>query len=358
MPTNTALVIRATGWTGKGVVRHLLKAGWTVHAYVTDTTNDRAVALENAGAKLFQGTLDDPAALDQAAAGCDALFLNLMPSMGGGDDEVKDAETVLAAAKKAGVKHVVHSTVLGLRNPEFVAQAKGKAFAPAIFGKLSAQELVRNSGLTWTIIQPGVFMANFVSPLVEFTCPELKTKSEYISAYGAGTILALVDTDDIGALASAAFQNPTKFSGQTIPLASEKLSVEELVNRLEKVSGKQIKIVHYTEEEIEALSRVNPIIAGQVSGIPFVSEMGTTDLFVHRQPREICTAKLILPVWNNGVSHPLPSSVSWRIIKARLWSALHLNGHGTFRKPVERPRYSVRGQKTVSILRQGWPPRT
>lgn len=57
----TALVIRATGSQGKAVVKHLAKSGWNVHAFVSDPSADRAVALKKFGdtVSLHTGSLGD-----------------------------------------------------------------------------------------------------------------------------------------------------------------------------------------------------------------------------------------------------------------------------------------------------------
>ncbi|KAF2731388.1 NAD dependent epimerase/dehydratase [Polyplosphaeria fusca] len=262
MSTNTALVIRATGAQGKGVVLHLVKAGWEVHALVNDPEEPRARAIQDMGATLHKGSLVDAASIQAAAKGCTAVFLNQMPSFTD-DAETREAASLLSIAKAAGVGHVVHSTTLPLNDPNYRDTYEGNFAAPAIFGKADVETLVRDSGLTWTIIRPGWFMSNFLSPIASVMAPELVHGVLRVS-FKPDTALPMIDPDDIGAFAVAAFQNPARFGGKIISLAGEKTGIYSVADEISRASGKQVKVVLRTDEETAEESKNNPIISGQV----------------------------------------------------------------------------------------------
>lgn len=159
MSPKTAFVTRATGTQGIAVTKNLLSAGYTIHALVTNPNDARSTAYQALGPsyiKLFTGTLDDASALGTALAGCTALFLNLMPNFVKQGGEERQGKAILDAAKTAGVKHVVHSTMLGLElfNEQEVAGNPG--FAAAVLGKVRVEEAVQKSGIEgWTILRPG-----------------------------------------------------------------------------------------------------------------------------------------------------------------------------------------------------------
>ncbi|KAF2464787.1 NAD(P)-binding protein, partial [Lindgomyces ingoldianus] len=260
MSTKAALVIRATGSQGVGVTRHLLRLGWKVHAFVTNPEDPRALALESIGATPFKGTLGDASSIEAAIRGCNALFLNQMPSFAD-DAETREASSILSIAKAAGVEHVVHSTTLPLNDPEIRSKIGDSITAPAVFGKGDVEQLVQNSTIPWTIIRPGYFMTNLIAPVVAIMFPEMRI-GKFLNSYDSSTILPLVDPDDIGAFAAAAFQDPQKFRGQIVSVAGEKLSIKDIIKEISRAAGKDIEIVYRTKEETEA-EIMNPLIAGQ-----------------------------------------------------------------------------------------------
>ncbi|ORX94936.1 hypothetical protein BCR34DRAFT_579665 [Clohesyomyces aquaticus] len=264
MPIKTALVLRATGVQGTGVTRHLLEAGWKVHGLVAIADDARATKLKALGATLFQGSLADTSVVETAIQGCSALFLNQMPSFTD-DSEIGEASSVLAIAKAAGVKHIVHSTQLTLNDPDVAVKFKDSIVAPAILEKGKVEQLVRDSGIPWTIIRPGYFMSNLIAPLVDFMFPELR-QGIYRTSMPPGTALPLVDPDDIGAFAVAAFDDPQRFGGKVVSVAGEKLSIENIVAEISRKGRKEVKIAHRTKEEMEKES-LNPLVAGQLLSV-------------------------------------------------------------------------------------------
>jgi uncharacterized protein YbjT (DUF2867 family) len=85
--------------------------------------------------------------LASAVAGCDAAYLiapNLHP------DEPAYVSEALAALAQAGVGRVVYHSVASPYAPEM----------PHHVGKAVSEDLVRRSGLAWTILQPGAYLQN------------------------------------------------------------------------------------------------------------------------------------------------------------------------------------------------------
>ncbi|GAW52327.1 MULTISPECIES: SDR family oxidoreductase [unclassified Nocardioides] len=82
-----------------------------------------------------------------ALAGCDAVYLiapNLHP------DEPAYVGAVLEAATAAGVGRLGYHSVASPYAPEM----------PHHLGKARSEDLVRRSGLAWTILQPGAYLQN------------------------------------------------------------------------------------------------------------------------------------------------------------------------------------------------------
>ena len=264
MSTKTALVIRATGAQGKGAIKHLISTGWHVHALVTDASSDRAIALKSLSPNitLYQGTWKDPASIETAAKGCQALFLVQLPSFVE-QSEVAEANTILNIAKGAGVQHVVFSTSMSLNNPNVREDVKDSVVATSVIQKADVEELVKSSGLTWTLLRPGYFLTNFLPPLIYGMFPEFKDR-KFVNSYGPDCVLPLVDPDDIGAFIVAAFEDPKKFGGKSVTVVSENMRVDDMLKELERASGQKIEVVYRTPEETEKV-KDHPFVASQIT---------------------------------------------------------------------------------------------
>lgn len=301
MASPTILVTRATGEQGRALIRQLQQNGYNIHAFVTDAKSERALALNEYGVTLFEGNLQDKDAVRRAATGASGLFLNLMPSFTDSQAERKEAAAVLEVAKEVGLKHVVFSTSLTIgRLEEIKGWDAESLYGNALLSKQDNEEKVRSAGLEfWTILRPGYFTSNFLVPLGARMFPELGPQKTFVSSFTPDTVLPLIDPYDIAAFTIAAFENPAKFGGQTIELASEARTVEGIVASLSKVAGTTLKVVYRTDEETEELGKVNPIIKGQLLGrqlINFIDvdkvntwgvPVGTFDQFLAREDERV-----------------------------------------------------------------------
>ncbi|KAF9528763.1 hypothetical protein CPB83DRAFT_853720 [Crepidotus variabilis] len=182
------------------------------------------------------------------------------------DSETQQAKLIINAAKSAGATHIVHSTNISIPRPEEGKNWDPKSVAaPALEGKQVVEEMVRRAGFTsWTILRPGVFMTNFFTPFVGMMFPDLLTKGLFVSSYRPDTILPLIDPDTIGAFASSAFLDPSKYGGKEIRLTGDPVKVEAIVEAMAKASGKKITASYRSAEESQALAETNPFIAGQL----------------------------------------------------------------------------------------------
>jgi uncharacterized protein YbjT (DUF2867 family) len=106
------------------------------------------------------------------------------------------------AAKAAQVQHFVHSSVGG---------ADRKTGAPHFESKWQIEQYLRQSGLRYTILRPTSFMQNWYNflrePILNGTLP---------LPLNPQTSLPQFSVEDIGAFASLAFQNPSKWLDRTI----------------------------------------------------------------------------------------------------------------------------------------------
>ncbi|MFJ7059053.1 NmrA family NAD(P)-binding protein [Streptomyces griseobrunneus] len=233
------LVTGATGRQGGAVTRALLAADVPVRALVRDPHSPRAKAVEALGVELVTGDLTDRSSLDPACADARAVFSVQMPPMDetGVDfaGELAQATNLIEAAQAAGVPQFVQSSTSGVgRHTETPGWAEGRwaAMAGYFDTKQAILEKVRGAGFArWTVIKPAFFMDNL--PQLAPHGPEGGLATVLLP----DTTLALVATEDIGAAAAHAVQEPDRFHEVELELAGELLTMEEVARTLSTAWG-------------------------------------------------------------------------------------------------------------------------
>ena len=107
------VVVGATGAQGGGVARAALADGqYRVRAITRKPTSEKAQALRNAGAEIVVADLDDVDSLVRALEGAQrAFFVTNFWEILSPEREMEQARNLAEAARRAGLKHVVWSTL-------------------------------------------------------------------------------------------------------------------------------------------------------------------------------------------------------------------------------------------------------
>ncbi|KAH7158183.1 hypothetical protein B0J13DRAFT_190650 [Dactylonectria estremocensis] len=266
MPSSQVFVCGATGTQGGAVARSLLAKNVKVHALARDPTSDKAKALEALGVKLWHGDYDNKEAIEAAIGGCDAIFINLMPDLQDLTRELVWAKNIMAAGKAAGAKHAIYSSGFGVDQvQEFKLLDQQSIVATVLRSKQSIEREVRDAGYEhWTILRPGNFMANFLQPLVRMY-GGLVDKGVWTTALTPETLLPMVDTKTVGLFGATAILEPERFSGKEISYADELMRVDTLLEELSIATGRDLKAVYLTDEEIEEQKKTNIFLHGQLA---------------------------------------------------------------------------------------------
>jgi uncharacterized protein YbjT (DUF2867 family) len=151
-------VIGATGMVGMPVTIELLKAGFNVTALVRDqATAKRKLPAE---IKLINGDIRNASDLLMLLKGQDFLYinLNLKPDAKENDwhAETDGLRNILAATQKANIKRMVFISSIVMRY-----QGMNNFNWWVFTMKQKAIDLIRSSGIPYTIFYPSAFMENF-----------------------------------------------------------------------------------------------------------------------------------------------------------------------------------------------------
>jgi uncharacterized protein YbjT (DUF2867 family) len=217
------LITGATGTIGGELASRLLDERQQVRLLVRD---ERKVAHLAGRAEIVVGDLDKPETLDPAMRDVERMFLV----------SFTDAQDnhVIAAAKRAGVRHIVKLSTLEA------------ARASIRIGKWSRRReiLIERSGLDWTFLRPGMFMSN----AVDWWADTIRAQSAVYFPGGKGKV-APVAPADIAAVAALALTQPGH-EGCAYELTGRELfTIGEMVGVIGEALGKTI-----TYQEIPRLA--------------------------------------------------------------------------------------------------------
>lgn len=270
-PEQPVLVTGATGTQGGATAKALLATGRRVRCLCRNPAATAAQSLAEAGAEIVAGDLDDFASIESALHGVAGVFSIQVPDIRGIDSERRHGLALVSAAHAAGVPHFVHTSVTANgKHAGFPRWGAGYWNEKYWTDKWAVEHAVVSAGFPcWTVLRPAFIMENFLPPKVSHMFPGLP-RGELVTALHAETRMQLIAGDDIGAFACAAFNSPATFSGKTIELAVEGLTMAQIATILSRVLGKTITAASVPPEH--ALKR--GLMPGWVRTQEFRNEVG------------------------------------------------------------------------------------
>lgn len=226
------LVVGATGELGGLIVRKLLDEGDKVRMLVRSGSD--YADLVDLGAEPAFGDLKDPTSLEAACLNIDTVVTTATAAARGGDDTIESVDlegnrNLVRAADGAGVDRFVLISALG---------AALDSQLPLLRAKATVEEELRNSSMTWTVLQPDVFMDRLV-PLV-VGLPVLENRP--VTLVGEGRRRhSFVAMRDVAAYAVAAIRDSSETSTLQVG-GPEALSWRDIVDVFSEELGKEVQV--------------------------------------------------------------------------------------------------------------------
>ncbi|MEV7374002.1 NAD(P)H-binding protein [Streptomyces sp. NPDC090301] len=216
------LVTGATGNIGSSLLDELRAHGaWPLRGLARGAA--RAAFPE--GVEAAEADLSDPASLTPALDGVRSLFL--LPHLG------PDAD-ILAAARRAGVEHVVLVSSITVQTHPHLGPAAEKA---------AVEELLKASGMAWTILRPTQFASNTL-----MWAPSIRAHEPVHAPY-ADTALPTIHPADIASVARVALTEPGH-RGRTHTLTGpEQISPRGQIEAIAAALGRRIPFAEISRAE-------------------------------------------------------------------------------------------------------------
>ncbi len=239
----------ATGFLGRRVAKAFAASGWRVVGLARTKPSEQSRNVE-----FVAGDLLNPAAYRNAVSGCDAI-VHLAAATGKHSPAEysrtnRDGTAALVqAAENAGITKLLYISTIGVKFRDLSRYPYAKS-------KLEAEQVVKNSGLCWTIVRPTMIFGPG-SPVLEGF--RKLAALPWIPIFGSGrAAVQPISVDDLAG-AIVKITESGGFSRQTMELGGpEVISVQDLIIRLR--GPNKAKTIHLPAEPIAAfLALIEPV---------------------------------------------------------------------------------------------------
>ena len=252
--TQVIAVVGATGSQGGGLVRAILADPdheFVVRALARNTRSAKAQELAAAGVEVVDADLNDQESMVRALKGAYGAYVvtnywvertpEAEAAQTRAEMELQQAEIAAWAAKAAGVKHVIWSTLEDTRNhfgdDDRVPNVDGLYKVPHFDAKGEADELFTKYGIPTTFLRTTFFfegMTGGLGPVRDASGTLMLTLPM------ADQRLSGIAVEDIGKTALGIFKRGNDFVGKTVSIAGDHLTGDEYAAALTDALGETV----------------------------------------------------------------------------------------------------------------------
>lgn len=232
-------VVGATGAQGGGLVRAMLvdpESPFVPRALTRKPDSEKARALAKLGAEVVAGDSDDPGSLERAFAGAHGVFCvtNFWEHFSA-EREGTQASALARATRKAGVQHVIWSTLEDTRrsiplDDGRLPTLQGRYKVPHFDAKGAADHVFAEEAAPTTYLLASFYWENFIYFGMG---PRKGPDGDLVLALPlGGARLPGIAAEDIGKCAYGVFRRGADTIGQRIGVAGEVLSGPEMAAKM------------------------------------------------------------------------------------------------------------------------------
>jgi uncharacterized protein YbjT (DUF2867 family) len=240
-------VMGATGAQGGGLARAIAadrSGGFVARAITRKPDSEKARELAALGVEVVSGDADNAASLEKAFAGAYGVFCvtNFWEHVSA-EREGAQATAMARATKKAGVKHVVWSTLEDTRKTVPISDHRlptlqGKYKVPHFDSKGSVDRVFAEEAAPTSYLMAAFYWDNFVHFGMG---PRKQPDGSLVLALPLGGMkLPGIAAQDIGKCAYGVFRRGAEVAGQRFGIAGEILSGAEMADKMGRAMGQKI----------------------------------------------------------------------------------------------------------------------
>jgi uncharacterized protein YbjT (DUF2867 family) len=285
MPHKKIIVVfGATGAQGGGLARAILNdknSEFSVRAVTRDTNSDKAKELAAMGAEVVAGDVDDMQSIKRVLDGAyGAYFVTFFWAHYSPEKEMAEAKIMAAAAKEAGLKHAIWSTLEDVRNyvplhDESMPTLHGKYKVPHFDGKGESDQYFTDAGVPVTFMLASYYWDN----LIYFGMgPKRGADGKLAITFPMGNKkMAGIAAGDIGKCAYGIFKKGEELIGKRVGIAGDQLTCAEMAKELSTALGEEVSYNEITPEQYRGF------------GFPGADDLGNMFQF-YRDFDEVCNS--------------------------------------------------------------------
>jgi uncharacterized protein YbjT (DUF2867 family) len=244
----TIAVVGATGAQGGGVVRAILRdsAGeFRARAITRDPNSEKARQLARLGAEVVAADIDDEDGLRRAFEGAHGAFcVTFYWAHLSAEKEITEAAAMARAAKAAGVRHLIWSTLEDTRkwvplSDQRMPTLNGKYKVPHFDGKGESDHFFVESGVPTTLLLTSFYWDNFIYFGMG---PQKGADGRLAITFPMGDKkLPGIAAEDIGPCAYGIFQRGSEYAGKKVGIAGEHLTGAQMAAGFSRVVGQEVR---------------------------------------------------------------------------------------------------------------------
>ncbi|MBF6612942.1 MAG: SDR family oxidoreductase [Chloroflexi bacterium] len=278
------MIAGGTGRLGQQVVRLLVARGLQVRVLTREPSRAKHLLQNDVQAGLVEvmtGDVRDPEAVKRAMSGVQSAISAVHGFAGTGADNPQSVDwhanvSLMREAQSAGIEHFILMSIHGA-----APDHRTELFRM----KYLAEEELRASTLSWTIIRPTAYIETWAQLVGE---PLLKKGKTTLFGRGDNPI-NFVSVSDVASFVELAVVDP-ELRGKVVEVGGpQNLSMNQFADTFEQVTGKAGKISHIPLPMMRIMSvlmkPLNPTVARQIgSGVIMDTKKMSFDATESRRP--------------------------------------------------------------------------